>query len=66
MVEVTGGVIEAILCRDWKQLLAASTRNSSDFESQFAASYWILEPSITESANWNLSLAESAERKSLC
>jgi hypothetical protein len=57
------GVLEPILCRDWKQLLAASTQKSGNFESQIAAPYSILEPPIAGSANWKLSLAESAKRK---
>jgi hypothetical protein len=55
--------LEPIPCRDWKQLLAASTEKSSDFKPQFAAPYCILEPPIAESANWKLNLADSAERR---
>jgi len=53
--------LKRILRRRWNQLLAASTQKSSDSSIKIVAPNCILEPPIAESANWKLSLAESAK-----
>ena len=53
-------LLEPITCRDWNQLLAASTNKIVQFRISDVAKFGILEHQIAGSANWNLSLAESA------